>query len=612
MTDNKKGRCIYRRNYPEWFIEDLVKEDDKQRAREGSLLTTEKVTFKCSKGHIYTQLVSNHIVLSTQSLKQGCPICGNIIKKEKMDLYYKSLREYPQWFIEELAYEEDKQKALNRTLCKKDKVFFRCVKGHLYKQAVEKHITKSLSPRQGCPICYKEKEKTGYNAYNFHNLVGKKYGRLFVKSLVSTDNGIYWKCLCDCGNFCVVDSGNLVTGHTKSCGCIKHDFYKEKRIYPEWLGDVLVNEKDREDFRNNSLSSLNSDGSVRKVECICRKCGSSYFRAVSKFINSYSNKSNGYCTKCSRPDLYSSLEDEVKSFVNTLGNFNICYNTRFIVNPETKHCIEIDMFFQDLNLGIEVNGSYWHASKGSHKVNDKNSHFLKYRLCKEKNIHLISLFDVDWWYNKDKVKNILRSFLLDLGKVYARNTYVIRIEKSVGRSFLNKYHFDKDSNQSQIYYGLFSKDNKLLSVMSFGKLRGQNPNHKIANSYELVRFVTIPDIIIIGGASKLLNQFERDFIPKYILSYSDNDYFTGDVYRKLGFQFIKYTTPDYYWFHPSTKEYLPRWKCQPKKLKKKYPDISSKYTKTIEDNVMLELKYLKVYRCGQSVWVKDYRSESNV
>ncbi len=53
-------------------------------------------------------------------------------------------------------------------------------------------------------------------------------------------------------------------------------------------------------------------------------------------------------------------------------------------------------------------------------------------------------------------------------------------------------------------------DNTLLDVMAFGKLRGQNTLHTKENHYELTRFATLPDIKIVGGASKLLKAFERE------------------------------------------------------------------------------------------------------
>ena len=46
-----------------------------------------------------------------------------------------------------------------------------------------------------------------------------------------------WNCLCECGNKAVVTSTKLVSGSTKSCGCLRHtsqNFRKsnEKSLYP--------------------------------------------------------------------------------------------------------------------------------------------------------------------------------------------------------------------------------------------------------------------------------------------------------------------------------------------------------------------------------------------
>jgi len=53
------------------------------------------------------------------------------------------------------------------------------------------------------------------------DLTGQRFGRLTVVSRAENDKrgSAKWLCLCDCGNTCVVFSGNLMRGHTKSCGC---------------------------------------------------------------------------------------------------------------------------------------------------------------------------------------------------------------------------------------------------------------------------------------------------------------------------------------------------------------------------------------------------------
>ncbi|MEK5324409.1 hypothetical protein [Aeribacillus sp. FSL M8-0254] len=57
------------------------------------------------------------------------------------------------------------------------------------------------------------------------NLVGKKFGRLTViKKLNKKRNGYYlWKVLCDCGNTDEATTGHLMSGAKKSCGCLNHE-----------------------------------------------------------------------------------------------------------------------------------------------------------------------------------------------------------------------------------------------------------------------------------------------------------------------------------------------------------------------------------------------------
>lgn len=64
------------------------------------------------------------------------------------------------------------------------------------------------------------------------NKIGQKYGSLRVLNRGPTKKKhTSWICQCDCGNICVVDSGNLSTGHTKSCGhCEKYEMIDEKTM----------------------------------------------------------------------------------------------------------------------------------------------------------------------------------------------------------------------------------------------------------------------------------------------------------------------------------------------------------------------------------------------
>ena len=54
------------------------------------------------------------------------------------------------------------------------------------------------------------------------DLSGKRYGRLDVLEEfgISRNNKTLWKCLCDCGNEIIVIGSSLISGNTKSCGCL--------------------------------------------------------------------------------------------------------------------------------------------------------------------------------------------------------------------------------------------------------------------------------------------------------------------------------------------------------------------------------------------------------
>ena len=68
----------------------------------------------------------------------------------------------------------------------------------------------------------------------FIDITGQKFGRLTVKKIAyrkRTKRGkinIYWECSCDCGNICAVKPDDLKSGHTKSCGCLREEFYAKQ------------------------------------------------------------------------------------------------------------------------------------------------------------------------------------------------------------------------------------------------------------------------------------------------------------------------------------------------------------------------------------------------
>lgn len=65
----------------------------------------------------------------------------------------------------------------------------------------------------------------------FEDLTGKEFGYLKVIQYDHSDKqGTHWLCECKCKNKVIVRRGHLISGHTKSCGCLIKDFNCGKKL----------------------------------------------------------------------------------------------------------------------------------------------------------------------------------------------------------------------------------------------------------------------------------------------------------------------------------------------------------------------------------------------
>lgn len=60
------------------------------------------------------------------------------------------------------------------------------------------------------------------------NKTNQRFGRLIALYPVRMKNRLGWFCQCDCGNTTVVQSWSLVSGGTRSCGCIRKETTADK------------------------------------------------------------------------------------------------------------------------------------------------------------------------------------------------------------------------------------------------------------------------------------------------------------------------------------------------------------------------------------------------
>ena len=278
------------------------------------------------------------------------------------------------------------------------------------------------------------------------------------------------------------------------------------------------------------------------------------------------------------------LEIEMNEFL-TKNNIPFQQNNREIIPP-----LELDFYLPDYKLAIEMNGDYWH----SEIKKPKKYHYDKWKLCKEKNIQLIQISEIKWNNKKDIIKSIIKNKCNKTeNKIGARKCQIRKINKQEEREFFNRNHI-QEHRPSKIAYGLFYKDN-LLMIMSFGK-----PRYNKKYEWEIIRIGTKLNWNIIGGISRLLNQFKKDYNPNNIISYSLNDYGSGNIYEKIGFEFSHISEPNYIWTNGINV--YSRYQCQKHKLNE---ILGDKFNNSLSEKINMENNgYFRIYDSGNSVWKK--------
>lgn len=267
----------------------------------------------------------------------------------------------------------------------------------------------------------------------------------------------------------------------------------------------------------NKIKSLNKP----TFYDLCNQLGYSYspiFKAVQKFglgglIQKSYSKTNIYWHDLIYKELGIDLEYEGSIFDSNYDKVDLYDDERKIaidINPTVTHNTQFNPFHPQNKSHIST---VYHFNRA--KVAEKNGWLL------------YQIFD---WDDETKVIRQLKSIFGLNKKIYARKCNIKKISKLECKDFMNKWH-SQGSSENIAAYGLYNEGN-LVSVMSFSRARF---NHQA--EYELIRYAG-GEINVVGGASKLLKAFIREYNPKTILTYSDYGKGHGLVYQKIGFRFV--------------------------------------------------------------------------
>lgn len=339
-------------------------------------------------------------------------------------------------------------------------------------------------------------------------------------------------------------------------------------------------------FPETEYLGMDSEFSVAKFRC--RQCNREF-----SIDHPLQTQKRIICTICYTG---SSIEREIVGFIESVDkDCKILRNRNDIIPPK-----QIDIWLPDYNLGIEVNGIFWHSYGKARKENgpsearvDKLYHQKKSLECRKKGIKLLQITDLQWSTKKKIIKSKLRYELKkNTRRIYARKCEVKEVDNKKAKAFLEKYHVQGKDNAS-IKLGLFFK-NRLVALATFCK-----PRFDKKCSLELSRFCTISSFSVVGGFSKLLSNLEkRSGISGTLVTYCDLSLGDGHTYDKY-FTFSHVSSPNYWWV--KKEEILSRYQTQKHLLK----NFLENYDENLsEKENMIENDWRQYFDCGNLVFTK--------
>lgn len=188
---------------------------------------------------------------------------------------------------------------------------------------------------------------------------------------------------------------------------------------------------------------------------------------------------------------------------------------------------------------------------------------------------IIYLYEDRWFFNKELIK---KRILLRLGvfkSVFARKCKVISDSQVKADSrlntrislFLKQYHSYGDA-KCRYRYAL-EYEGEIVSVATFSAPRPMprkmalpqksgEVSTVVFDSYEWVRYASLPDVRVVGGMGRLFKAFVEDagggLRPFEVMTYSDTEWSSGDVYTQLGFKVVQERKPVEFYVHRDTFE----------------------------------------------------------
>lgn len=317
---------------------------------------------------------------------------------------------------------------------------FKCHCGNTFDTSIS-DVKLNKSKSCGC-----NRTKSHYRVdMEYMNIINKDSQIKFIEFIDSDKyNKRKCKALCHCGKEFINKLSLIKSGKVKSCGCIRG----KSGFINYQVDEILCNGiKFKE-----SLPYIGSRSRKAIMECHCGKLFTSCLSEVKigKIIS----------CGCARNEVASKPEKEVTSFIKKHYKYPIKLNDRKMLGNGK----ELDIYLPDKNIAIEFDGLYWHSDA---RGKDSSYHNDKSIILSELGLNLIHIFEHQWLFKKDIVKNLLLRNLnpTKFKKIKSEDCALVEIDTVQALDFIETNTLAYNLFATK-YLGIFNNKN-LVGVLAF-------------------------------------------------------------------------------------------------------------------------------------------------
>lgn len=448
----------------------------------------------------------------------------------------------------------------------------------------------------GCPYCSGKNLKAGVNdLLTVNPQVGSEWHPTKNGSITAQDvtagspQAFWWQCIAGHEWFARV---NDRVGKKSGCiECYRAGLATGTVSFVETYPHLL---EEWDYVKNSRQPETMSEFANRKAWWICKVNPSHSWETT---VANRTSKKSG-CPVCWQAGLSSNAEVEVGDFLENLG-LKVKRNIKTLLDGRT----EIDVYLPEFNTGIEYNGLYWHSEAGG---KDRKYHVNKYRMCQQKGISLIQIWEDSWLDKKElmmrqlayrfKKMDALQMLYPSMDKAWFEKHHARKLSSAIisGKEaieFLNAVHIQGGVKGSS-YYGLRTSHGELVAVIVMARTGKEG-------EFLLSRYATKGTVA--GGFTKLLKYAIEECKPQRVVTFSDHSTFEGKLYALSGFV-NDGAIPEDYMYVKSKKRYH-KFGFRLSKFKN---DPNLTYVEnTTERELAILNGYTRIWDSGKTRWVMD-------